>query len=68
MRWLDLLSSLRPENLAELKGALETDFGRPFNDAEVRDAARRLCMISDLMFFTDSQPEGERKGSEEVPA
>ncbi len=60
MRWLDLLSSLRPNDFARLKELLESEFGRPFTDVEVRDVARRLSTISDLMLFTDSQPEGSR--------
>ena len=70
MRWLDCLSSLEPEDLGRLKEVLESDFGRTFSDLDVRDAARRLCSVVDLMLLTDNQPEGGRgeliHGSERI--
>lgn len=60
MRWPELLLSLTPEDLDELRVILKGEYGREFTDLEVRDAARRLCSIADLMSLTDTQPDGGR--------
>lgn len=63
MRWLDLLSSLRPEDFIEFKDLLEREYGRPFAEVEVRDVASRLSLISDLIDASGRHPEGEPKGA-----
>lgn len=62
MRWLDLLSSLRPEDFAALHGLLEVEYERSVTDVEVRDVASRLSRIIDLIDESARHPEGEPKG------